>query len=121
MHKLVTELKQLIPFKDTTDIGDIVLIVAKEPQMLMYALITDIARDPSRKDEWWQVYFSVLAIPIQKLTWTLRTPQMTGMEVFTMGGEERFIKAVDLGGAALHPAPQPTSPKKKEGTLKRIK
>lgn len=122
MHKLITELKQLIPFKDTTDIGDIVLLVAKEPQMLLYALVTGIERDPSRKDEWWQVHLSMLAIPIQKMTWTLRTPQMTGMEVFTMAGEERFIKAVDLGGAALNPAPQPIRlAKKKEGGLKRIK
>ena len=122
MHTLVTELKKLIPFKDTTDIGDIVLIVAKEPQMLTYALITDIERDPSRKDEWWHVHFSVLAIPIQKMTWTLRTPQMTGMEIFTMGGEERFIKAVEMGGAALSPAPEPVvRQKQKERGLKRIK
>ncbi len=121
MHKFVTELKKLLPFKDTTDIGDIVLIVAKEPQMLTYALVTDIQRDSSRKDEWWLVYFSLLTIPIQKVVWTLRTPQMTGSEVFTMGGEERFFKAVDLGGATLHPAPQPPGPKKKEGALKRIK
>ena len=121
MHTLVTELKKILPFKDTTDIGDIVLIVAKEPQMLTYALITDIERDPSRKDEWWHVHFSVLAIPIQKMTWTLRTPQMTGMEVFTMGGEERFFKAVEMGGAFLSSAPEPLKLKKKEGGLKRIK
>lgn len=119
MQKLVTELTQLLSFKDTTDIGDIVLIAAKEPQMLTYALVTDIERDPSRKDEWWHLHFSVLSIPIQKMTWTLRTAQMTGMEIFTMGGEERFVKAVDLGGARLDPVkPQPA---KKESGLKRIK
>lgn len=121
MYKLVTELKKLLPFKDTTDIGDIVLMVAKEPQMLSYALVTDIERDPSRKDEWWHVDFSVLAIPIQKMTWTLRTAQMTGMEIFTMGGEERFVKAVDMGGASLNPMPAPVGFTKKESTLKRIK
>lgn len=62
----------------------------------MYAKVTDIERDPSRKDEWWQVHFSVLSIPIQETIWTLRTAQMTGMEVFTMGGEERFVKAVEF-------------------------
>ncbi len=104
MQKLVAELKQLIAFKDTTDIGDIILIAAKKPQMLHYAVVTDIERDPSRKDEWWLLHFSVLSIPIQPMTWTLRTRQMTGMEIFTMGGEERFVKAVDLGGARLVPA-----------------
>lgn len=121
MYKLVTELKELLPFKDTTDIGDIVLIVAKEPQMLSYALVTDIERDVSRKDEWWHVHFSVLVIPIQKMTWTLRTAQMTGMEVFTMGGDERFVKALDMGGAILNPVPAPVKLTKKESALKRIK
>lgn len=96
MQKLVNELQQIVDFKDTTDIGDIVLIAAKEPQMLLYALVTDIERDSSRKDEWWQVHLSVLSLPIQQMTWTLRTAQMTGMEIFTMGGEERFVKAVNI-------------------------
>ena len=119
MQNLVNELKQLIEFKDTTDIGDIILVVAKEPQMLVYALVTDIERDPQRRDEWWHLHFSVLTIPIQPMTWTLRTPQMTGMEIFTMGGEERFLKAVNMGGAQLRPvAPETGS---KPGGLKRIK
>ena len=121
MEQLVTELKKLIPFKDTTDIGDIVLIVAKEPQLLVYALVTAIERDPSRKDEWWHVHLSMLAIPIQTTIWTLRTQQMTGMEIFSMGGEERFIKAIDFAGADLQPALQPERPLKREGGLKRIK
>ena len=87
MEKLVAELKQVVPFKDSTDIGDLVLIVAKEPQMLVYALVTDISRDTSRKDEWWNLSLTFLTVPPQETTWTLRTAQMTGMEVFTMGGE----------------------------------
>ena len=97
MEKFVKELKKLMSFKDTTEPGDIVLIAAKEPQMLLYAKVVSIERDFSRKDEWWHVHFAVLSIPVQKMVWTLRTPQMTGMEIFTMGGEERFVKAVDLG------------------------
>ncbi len=42
MQKLVEELKKIIPFKNTTDVGDIVVIAAKEPQMLVYAHIDDI-------------------------------------------------------------------------------
>ena len=38
----------------------------------------------------------LLSIPPQKVVWTLRTPQFTGQEVFTMGGEKHFIKAVDF-------------------------
>jgi hypothetical protein len=99
MEKLVEELEQVVPFKSSTDIGDIVLIVAKEPQMLVYALVTDITRDTTRKDEWWHLGLTFLTVPPQEITWTLRTAQMTGMEIFTMGGEKRFIKAVNLSPA----------------------
>jgi hypothetical protein len=96
MENFITELKQIIPFKDSTERGDIVLIAAKNPPMLMYALVTSIERDTTRKDEWWHIDMFFLTVPPQQMIWTLRTSQMTGMEVFTMGGEERFIKAVDF-------------------------
>lgn len=125
MEKLVAELRQIMPFKDTTDIGDIVLIVSKEPQMLVYALVTDISRDTTRKAEWWHLGLTFLAIPPQEITWTLRTPQMTGMEIFTMGGEERFIKAVNLTpkGKKLsnRTEPKQEGEKKKDSFLKRVK
>jgi hypothetical protein len=123
MQKLITELRQIISFKDSTDIGDLVLIVAKEPQIsVFYALVTDIERDTSRKNEWWHVSLTLLTLPPQEITWTLRTPQFTGMEVFTMGGEERFVKAVDFGTIPLA-SPPPSAPleEKKGSFLKRVK
>ncbi len=127
MEKLVAELKQVVPFKDSTDIGDLVLIVAKEPQMLVYALVTDISRDTSRKDEWWNLSLTFLTVPPQETTWTLRTAQMTGMEVFTMGGEERFVKAVYLTPTIKKPPEKPLPEKdekeknSKASFLKRVK
>jgi len=121
MKKIVDELKKIIPFKDTTTIGDIVLIAAKEPQMLLYAHIDDIQRDSSRKDEWWHLTLTMLAIPLQKATWTLRTSQMEGKELFSMGGEERFFKAVDLGGINVpNVLSQPGKKTVRKG-LKRVK
>ena len=120
MENLVAELKEIINFKDTTDVGDIVLIAAKEPQMLVYAYVQEIERDTGKKDEWWNIELSVLSLPPQKLTWTLRTAQMTGLEIFTMGGEERFVKALDF-----NKNPQtgntPEIEKKTSGFIKRIK
>ena len=127
MEKLVKELERLVPFKDTTDIGDLVLIVAEEPQMLVYALVTDIVRDTSRKAEWWHLSLTFLTVPPQEVTWTLRTPQMTGMEIFTMGGEERFVKAVDMTPSLNlkqdePPAEKDEKPKdSKKSFLKRVK
>ncbi len=94
MEKIVSDLKKLVPFKDTVEIGDIVLIAAKKPQMLVYALVSDIVRDDTKKDEWWHVSMHVLSLPPRKIAWILRTEQMTGHEIFTMDGEDRFMKAV---------------------------
>ena len=96
MQKIVEELRQLISFKDSTNVGDIVLIAAKEPRMLFYAYVNKIERDSTRREEWWHVHFTLLSVPMQKMAWTLRTEQFTGKEIFTMGGEERFVKAVNF-------------------------
>lgn len=121
MQKIVEELKQVVSFKDTTDIGDIVLIAAKEPQMLFYAHVNDIVRDTSRKDEWWHVHFTMLSIPQQKIEWTLRTAQITGQEIFTMGGEERFIKAISFESGGDKQGTDTAKPQNKVSPLKRVK
>ncbi len=114
MEKLIAELKEIVDFKETTDVGDIVLIVAKEPQILVYALVTSIERDTSRKDEWWHVGMQLLTVPVQPVTWTLRMAQFTGQEIFTMGGEQRFVKAVRFptGPAGMAPPGEGTEKKK---------
>lgn len=97
MQKVVEDLKNIFTFKDTTDKGDVVLVVAEQ---LFYALVADITRDETKKDEWWHVTLQALVVPPQQMVWTLRSEQMTGMEIFTMGGEKRFMKAVDFSKPA---------------------
>lgn len=123
MKKLVSDLKKIVPFKDTVEIGDIVLIAAKKPKMLVYALISDIVLDNTKKDEWWHVSMLILSLPPQKVTWTLRTEQMSGLETFTMEGEERFMKAVvfDKPKAPVKKDAQKDTKSKTKGTLRRIK
>jgi len=121
MEQLIADLKKIVSFKDSINTGDIVLIAAKEPPTLIYALVGSIEKDSGRKDEWWHVTMSLLTVPPQKITWTLRTPQMTGMESFSMGGEARFMKVVDL---SIDKAPKKDMLKKndgKSGGLKRVK
>ncbi|OGR04287.1 MAG: hypothetical protein A2511_14515 [Deltaproteobacteria bacterium RIFOXYD12_FULL_50_9] len=96
MENLIKELKKIFLFKADTQQGDIVLIVAEKPQTMIYALITDIVRDETRRDEWWHVTLNLLTLPPQKIIWTMREPQFTGKEVFTMGGEKRFIQALEF-------------------------
>jgi len=96
MEQIVKDLNKMMSFKDTVETGDIVLIAAKKPQMLVYALITDITRDESKKDEWWRISMQILSLPPQKVMWILRAEQMSGLEIFTMDGEQRFMKAVDF-------------------------
>jgi hypothetical protein len=123
METLVSDLKKIVPFKDTVEIGDIVLIAAKKPQMLVYALISDIVRDDTKKDEWWYVSMHVLSLPPQNVTWTLRTEQMSGLEIFTMEGGERFMKAVvfDKLKTPVKKDAQKDTKSKDKTTLRRIK
>jgi len=122
IEKIVTELKTMFHFKETTQVGDIVLIVAEQ---IVYAQVVGIEKDYTRKDEWWQVSMQLLTIPPQQIVWTLRTPQFTGQEIFTMGGESRFVKAIAFGGGgAARPkkeAGRITPEKKKKSFLKVIK
>lgn len=122
MDKLIKDLHKLVPFKDTLAAGDIVMIAAQNPQMLVYARVADIVRDETKRDEWWHVSMYILSLPPKKVTWTLRTPQMTGLEVFTMDGEERFMKAVNFASEDKQPPKKVIRQEnKKKSSLRRIK
>ena len=117
VEQVVIELKKIVPFKKVTSEGDIVLIVTDSPRTIVYALIRNIARDDTKKGEWWHVTMHALAIPPQQMTWTLRIPQFSGEEIFTMGGDKRFMQAIDFEKSAPGPRPAPDKkvlkPKKK--------
>jgi len=123
MEQLVAELKNILPLKETTVPGDIVVIAAKKPQMLLYAVVGEIVRDETRKTEWWHVTLHLLSIPIQTVVWTLRTPQFSGREIFTMGGEGRFIQAVRLEGAPSKspPTSRPEGDRERKPGLRIVK
>lgn len=121
MDKIVSDLKRLVPFKDTLEAGDIVLIAAAKPQMLVYGLVSDIIRDDTKREEWWHVSMHILSLPPRRITWTLRTPQMTGLEVFTMDGEDRFMKAVDFGPKSFRTGPEKQKKDMKKTGLRRVK
>jgi len=114
LKNIVKELQKTIPFKTTTNIGDILLVAVENPKSVFYAVVNDIERDNNKKDEWWHVTMTVLSVPPQKLTWTLRTEQFTGQEIFTMGNEGRFIQAVDFSKNAGKDDPPPKEPAHKK-------
>jgi hypothetical protein len=121
MEKIISELKKIVSFKDTIDTGDIVLIAAKKPQMLVYALVNGMTRDDAKQDEWYHVSMHILTLPPQKITWTLRPEQMTGQEIFTMDGEERFMKAVVFGSEKTTDKDKHEPGKEGKSSLRRIK
>jgi hypothetical protein len=121
MEKLVAELRTVMPFKKTTATGDVVLIAAEDPHMLLYAMITDIVRDANKRDEWWNISLTLLTVPLQKAVWTLRTEQMTGREIFTMGGKERFFQALDLSHDFTPEQPDLNPEKSSKTVLRRVK
>lgn len=121
MEKIVKDLKKLVPFKDTVEAGDIVLIAAKKPQMLVYGLVSDVVRDDTKRDEWWHVSMHILSLPPREVTWILRTQQMTGLEIFTMDGEERFMKAIDFGQKRPSAGPEKKKKEPEKPALRRVK
>ena len=122
IEKIIDDLQKVIKFKDTAAEGDIVLVVIEKPQAIFYALLADIERDVNKKDEWWHVTFMALAsVPPRKIVWTLRTPQFCGQEVFTMGGEKHFIKAVDFQLSGPQPDLPQVKKEKKRPALRVIK
>jgi hypothetical protein len=96
MEDIVKELKKIVPFKETTTVGNLVLIAIENPKSVVYGIVTEISRDDSKRQEWWHLSMHILSVPPQKVTWTLRETQFTGKEIFTMGDEGRFIQAVEL-------------------------
>jgi len=97
MDRMIKELQKVVKFKETTSVGDVVLVVMETPLSCLYGLVRGFERDRTKKDEWWRISLNLLSLPPQEVSWTLRPPQFTGQEVFTMGGDKRFVKAVDLG------------------------
>lgn len=110
IEKVIADLKKMFAFKNTTTEGDIVLIVTDR---IIYAVVASMERDQGKRDEWWHVGLRFLVIPPRSATWTLRTPQFTGQEVFTMGGEPRFIAAIDFDGSFGEPEPDRLVKRKK--------
>ncbi len=106
MEAMVRELRKIISFKETTVPGDVILVAVERNRAVFYALVTDISRDESRRDEWWQVTMQVLGVPPQEVVWTMREPQFTGKETFTMEGDGRFVQAVDFSVKRVSPGPE---------------
>lgn len=103
LQKIVDELRKIVSFKATTAAGDLVLIAAENPRMLVYALVDSIDPDPGRKGTWWNVQMHILTVPPRKTVWTLREAQFTGREIFSMGGQERFLQAVQFDVRPVRP------------------
>jgi len=123
MESMVQELKKIVTFKKTTAPGDLLLVAVEKSKSVFYALVTDIVRDDSRREEWWNLTLQILSVPPQQVVWTLREPQFTGQEIFTMGGDGRFMQAVDF--TKPEPLPEKNGPRKKttgpRPLLKRVK
>ena len=94
MDDFVGELKNILHLKDTTVPGDIVVLASDEPRMLVYALVTAIEPDKTKKGSWYHITMQVLAVPPREVVWTLREPQFSGKEIFSFSGIEHFMKAV---------------------------
>ncbi|MBL0717579.1 MAG: hypothetical protein JJV89_05980 [Desulfosarcina sp.] len=98
--------------------NDIVLIYC-EDQPLAFARIEEIL--PDHKNDWYHVKMLILQIPLQTVTWLLRTAYIEGVE-FTMDGKKMRLEAI-TSPEEDKKIPPPVKPKKKKtktGTFKVI-
>lgn len=114
MEEMVKELQKLVKFKETTGVGDLLLVVMETPPSCLYGVVRAFERDQSKRDEWWKMSLHLLSLPPQEVSWILRPEQFTGKEIFTMGGDRRFIKAVDI---PPFPLPELDDPEREDEIL----
>jgi hypothetical protein len=99
LEKLVEEIRLQVPFKEETEIGDIVAIISEidiRKSTLSYARVMSFQRNLAKRDEWWLVGLVFLDLPLNYRTYILQSPQFTGREIFTINGKKTFIKAINL-------------------------
>jgi hypothetical protein len=98
MENFVEEIRLQVPFKDETEIGDIILMLKeneKGKMIIAYAQVLNFTLDTTKRDEWWHVGLVFMDLPLVFKTFTLQKSHFTGQEIFTMGGKKVFIKAVN--------------------------
>jgi len=120
LDEVLQNLKKSIKFKKDTNVNDIILIGMKSG--LFFGVVQEIEKNV--KKGWWDVSFKLLVMPPIDVTWTLRSPQMTG-EIFTMDNEEQFVIAMDTEKTKKPPAKKRNSKQQanpiKKGKLTLIK
>ncbi|MDR1486885.1 MAG: hypothetical protein LBT62_02660 [Deltaproteobacteria bacterium] len=96
--KTIEELALQVPFKDVTDVGEIVVVVKEtEPGRctVTFAQVLKFTLEMRDKKEWWHVDLVYLTLPLLFGTLILKSEGLTKMETFTSGGKKMFIKAIN--------------------------
>ncbi|MDR1164888.1 MAG: hypothetical protein LBO66_03280 [Deltaproteobacteria bacterium] len=114
IEKLVGALSQFFSFKESTSVGDILLILSEtrpETTLAEYALVREFVRDETKRDPWWHVHMTRLNFPASPAIVTLQESHFTGQEIFTINKLKVFIKALDFAEKpAPDSAPEPPKP-----------
>jgi hypothetical protein len=84
---------------------DLVLIYFEEAPM-SYARVESI--EPDVKPDWYHVTLLLLQVPLQTVTWILRSAYIDG-DTFTMDGNAMRLERVDAPRSAADPVPDDES------------
>ncbi|MDR1677501.1 MAG: hypothetical protein LBS44_03820 [Deltaproteobacteria bacterium] len=98
VDQIVEELRLKVPFKATTNLGDVILMVRENEAGLveiMFSRILGLSPEIKHRQEWWHVDMVFLTIPLNYATLIVNADQLTGKEIFTINGRKVFLKAVD--------------------------
>jgi len=96
IHLLVDRIRSRVAFKQTLNIGDLILTNCGE--MPIYALVSDIRHNVDREapGKWWDIDLILLFLPPIKRRVTLNTEQLAGREQWITNGSERVFVPLDL-------------------------
>jgi sporulation protein YlmC with PRC-barrel domain len=97
-EKTVEELALQVPFKDVTEVGEVVLMVRESEKgqcTITFAQVVKFTQEMVGKQEWWHVDLIFLTLPLSYGTLILKSEHLSNMEVFTSGGKKVFLKAIN--------------------------
>ncbi|MDR2367167.1 MAG: hypothetical protein LBF58_03515 [Deltaproteobacteria bacterium] len=98
IERVVEELRLKIPFKPETNVGDVILIVRENDAGAVesvYARVMAFTSETKNRQEWWHADMAILSVPLGYVTFIASGDQLTGREIFTVGGRKIFITAVN--------------------------
>ncbi|MDR2443768.1 MAG: hypothetical protein LBE31_09660 [Deltaproteobacteria bacterium] len=108
IEEIIEELSVQLAFKDTTELGDVVMLITEEKfgyYGINFAHVVSLEPKIINEVEWWQVGLIILSIPLSGQQLIVQKVNLSERPLFSLRSRKVFLKAVDtkLFMSALEP------------------